>query len=117
MYFGIQVTEEWLVEYAKKCGYVPVLPSSQSHTMSRALASLRTNSGIRSIMPKTVFAQATLIQPQSTEVTYPLRQCEAYIVAICSASARSFAKRPSKAQVDRLVQIMGAEPMWWVEDG
>ena len=117
MYFGIKITEEWLVEYAKKCGYDPDPRPSKSLFMTRGLAGLRKNSGIRTILPKTVFAQGTRIPPQPTKVTYPLRECEAHIIAICSDGETWFANRPSQAQVDGLKQIMGAEPMWWVEDG
>jgi hypothetical protein len=123
IYFGIETTEEWLVQYAKDCGFNPARPTSQIEFLGQGLAWLQAKSGIRSIKPKNVFAQSTRIPPQPTkvtqptEVTYPLSEYPVPIVAICSAGERSFANRPSQAQVDRLKQIMGGEPMWWVEDG
>ena len=113
MYFGIETTEEWLVEYATKCGYIPPFPSKYD-SVGQALVLLEANSGIR-IIPQSAFAQSTPIPPPITKVTYPLKEAEAIIVAICSDSPRSFAKRPSQERVDVLKQIMGREAMWWVE--
>jgi hypothetical protein len=112
MYLGIETTEEWLVEYAKKCGYNPTQPSTLAF-LGKAMVLLEVNSGI---MPKSAFAQSlTRIPPPITKVTYPLRKVDAIIVAICSDSPKSFARRPSQEQVDVLKQIMGREPMWWVD--
>ena len=123
IYFGIETTEEWLVQYAKDCGFNPARPTSQIEFLGHGLAWLQAKSGIRSIQPKTVFAQSTRIPPHPTEVIRPIKIIQRSevtylreIVAICSAGERSFANRPSQAQVDRLKQIMGGEPMWWVED-
>ena len=113
MYFGIETTEEWLVEYAKKCGYTPPFPSRLS-SLGQALILLEANSGIR-VMPRSAFAQSTRIPPPITKVTYPLKEAEAIIVTICSDSPKSFARRPSQERVDLLKQIMGREPMWWVD--
>ena len=113
MYFGIETTEEWLVEYAKKCGYKPPYPSMYFF-LRQALVLLEANSGIR-ITPETAFAQSTRIPPPIAKVTYPLLKVEAIIVAICSDSPKSSARRSSQEQVDMLKQIMGREPMWWVD--
>src|SRR5271155_2014939 len=115
MYFGIETTEDWLVEYSKKCGYNPVPPPSDILFVSQSMALLRANSGIHHLRPISVFAQGTHILPRPIKITHPLRECDGVIVAICSDGPTSFAKRPSQAQVDGLKQIMGGKkPKWWV---
>jgi hypothetical protein len=113
MFFGIETTEEWLVEYAKKGGFDPEDPPSTWVYLSAAWGMLCANSGLR-LIPQSAFAQNQPIPPRNTPVTYPLPKYGAHIVAICSNGPRAFPRRPSQAQVDRLRQIMGRDPMWWV---
>jgi hypothetical protein len=113
MYFGIETTEEWLIEYATKGGFDPDDPPSTFEYLKEALRMLQANTGLR-LIPKSAFARNQPIPPRNTKVTYPLK-CGANVVAICSNGPTSLARRPSQARVDRLTQIMGGEPMWWVQ--
>lgn len=53
-------------------------------------------------------AEGTLLPGTGRERIVPL-------LSMCSSRRRSYDNRPTYAQFDRLVEIMGKEPEWWVQ--
>lgn len=120
MFYGIETTEEWLIEYTKTYRRDQGLPISMSGllNLSDALLLLQRHSGVNTLRIKSVLPENAPIPParKGTQQTLPLPQCGKPIISICSSGHRSFQKRPTHAQVDTLKQIMGGnDPKWWVE--
>jgi hypothetical protein len=121
MFYGIETTEDWLVNYTKthrKDYDLPVCISTLLN-LDHALWLLRIHSGIHKLRFKTVLPDDAPIPParKGTRQRLPLPKSGAPIISICSSKSRSFQKRPSQAKVDALKQIMGGkEPRWWMDD-
>ncbi|KAF8800410.1 hypothetical protein BYT27DRAFT_7263049 [Phlegmacium glaucopus] len=117
MYYGFDVTEEWLIAYAKvengRRGCYPDPPLSNFDQIFICLPLLSSGTGIRTLRYKPVFDQGAPIPPKSTRQTLPL-PIVTHIIAICSSHPKWFQKRPTQQQFDKLKQIMGKEPQWWV---
>ncbi|KAF8800411.1 hypothetical protein BYT27DRAFT_7245710 [Phlegmacium glaucopus] len=116
MYYGFEVTDEWLIAYAKaeseRRGYYPDPPHNDYDQIYMCLPLLSSSTRIRKLTYKAVFEQGAPILPKRRQ-TFPLPKVT-QIVAICSPRPNWFQKRPSQRQFDELKQIMGNEPQWWV---
>ncbi|KAF9459176.1 hypothetical protein BDZ94DRAFT_1056764 [Collybia nuda] len=75
---------------------------------------IRRASGFRRIALKSgrpndrAIAEDTFVMNAEPEIIVP-------ILSMCSTLERSYYKRPTKEQFDRLVQIIGKEPEWWIQ--
>ena len=123
LYYGIETTEKWLMEYTKadfrRRSYIPEHPPSALLLMSESLLLLQKHSGVRPLRVKSVLPQGAPIPPRrkGNRQTLPLPDPGEPIVAICSSHPKWFGKRPSQAQVEVLKRLMGGkEPRWWVSD-
>ena len=120
LYYGIETTEEWLMEYAKadfrKRGQVPDRPYSDFMFLCESFQLLQWHTGMRTVSGKTVFRHGVSVPPLHVE-TKLLPESRVVIVAICLSGAKWFVNRLTQAQVDKLQQIMGGqEAKWWVSD-
>jgi hypothetical protein len=122
MYYGFDVTEEWMIEYAKaeygRVEYNPDPPPSDFDLLTVCFPMLSNSSGIRTLKYKSVYDQGAHIPPRTNQQTLPLPKPGVHIIAICSSLPGWFERRPHQAQVDKLKEIMGGkEPKWWVAKG
>ena len=120
LYYGIETTEEWLMEYAKadfrKRGHAPDRVYSDFMFLCESLRLLQWHSGMHTVSGKTVFRHGVPIPPLHVQ-TQLLPKSRVVIVAIYSSGSKWFANQPTRAQVDKLQRIMGGqEAKWWVSD-
>ena len=117
-FYGYHISKEWLIEYATahwcwlplETGYYDNLSK-----MSGAIKLLGWHTGIKGLRYETALVDNTVpsdavtisvIQPGVLYVT---------LLSIFSDEGPSFRKRPSQEQVDRLSQIIGKQPRWWID--
>ena len=121
LFYGIETSEAWLIEYTKTHRKSHGLSVSMSVilNLSEALQLLQRHSGVHTLRIKTVLPENSPIPParKDAQQSLPRLKCGKPIISLCSSDSRSFQKRPSQVQVDTLKQIMGGkEPKWWVDD-
>lgn len=121
MYYGFEINKEWVASYSqrecRKRGYSPGSPPAILFDLTVSLRILLEDTGIRKILIKTVYGQGELILPPDAPISWPLPPSGPQIFAICSSRSAWFEKRPTQAQVDKMKQIIGKEPKWWVYQG
>ena len=105
---------EWLIDYAvKHWSWGPIAISKLSKIIE-GLALLGFHSGINCL--KFESAKLDRAAPLNT-VTMPGRPGEVRVpvISIFSDEGSSYRKRPSQEQVDRLSELMGKQPRWWID--
>ncbi|KAI0054204.1 hypothetical protein BV25DRAFT_1833731 [Artomyces pyxidatus] len=109
--FGICVSEDWLVQYAKSFVSEEVAASKpELSLMIGAIEVLKLETGIKRLTMYSARFDETV--PSDTwaygGVSIP-------IIGICTDLRYSYKHRPSQEQVDKLAQIMDKEPRWWTD--
>ncbi|KAF9459175.1 hypothetical protein BDZ94DRAFT_1268964 [Collybia nuda] len=119
LYYGFNITESWLLKYTEthwKENY-PTCDIKESNRLYRVFAGLcmiRRASGFRRIALKSArpndraIAEDTFVMNAEPERIVP-------VLSMCSTFERSYYNRPTKEQFDRLVEIVGKEPEWWIQ--
>jgi hypothetical protein len=115
-FYGYDVGMDWLVVYATKhMRWDSIdLPYDDFSKASAAMGLLRIHSGIKHLGIESAIKDHTA--PSDT-VTVPGRPgvVRVPIVSIFTDEGPSYNRRPSQEQVDRLSQILGKQPRWWVD--
>ncbi|KAF9459181.1 hypothetical protein BDZ94DRAFT_1057067 [Collybia nuda] len=118
LYYGFNITENWLLKFTEThweehfCGDIE--ESDDADRMVCGLWIIRRASGFRRIALKSArpndraIAEDTFVMNAEPEIIVP-------ILSMCSTLERSYYKRPTKEQFDRLVEIIGKEPEWWIQ--
>ena len=112
-YYGYDVAMEWLMDYFKT--HWPQGSSCDVFTKTvGGVHFLRNHSDIKHLDLESAFKDETA---PSNVVTIPGRPGEIRvpIISIFSNERTSYKKRPSQEQVDRLTEIMGKQPRWWLD--
>jgi hypothetical protein len=113
-FYGYDVGMEWLVNYATK----HLRWDGQYDDMSKASAAIQllmSRSGAKRLEFEAALVDHT-VPPDA--VTIPGNrpgEIRVPLISIFSNERPSFKKRPSQEQVDRLSQIIGKQPRWWVD--
>src|ERR1700729_2449483 len=114
-FYGFAVTTEWLVDYAK-VHWNNADRYDDFAKVSATIKLLRRGSHIKALQFEAALVDPTV--PPGTVLKPGHRTGEFMVplVAICSNEAPSYKKRPSQAEVDLLLEIMGGkQPRWWVD--
>ena len=116
-YYGYEVETEWLAEYHTKQWR---LGPEDKHfdTLSRASAAIqlfRYYTGIKRLEFEMALKDYRVPSDAASIPGLRLGDERVPIVAIFSNESTSFKKRPSQERVDRLSEIMGKQPRWWVD--
>ena len=117
-FYGYDFEMPWLIEYATAhwC-WCPIDSEfyDDFSKISGGLRLLKMHSGIKRLMFEAALKDDTV---PSDVVTIPGNrpgEVRVPIISIFSDEGPSYRKRPSKEQVDRLSEIMGKQPRWWVD--
>lgn len=121
LFYAFNITQEWLLEYTDShwAEYIPHLPIEKygNSIMTRVACGvwiLQQATGFPHLALKSgapnerAIAENTFAEDTGEERIVPL-------LSMCSSRRRSYDNRPTRAQFDRLVQIVGKEPEWWVQ--
>ena len=109
------MTTEWLVDYAK-VHWNNADRYDDFAKVSATIKLLRRGSHIKALQFEVALVDPTV--PPGTVLKPGHRSGEFMVplVAICSNEAPSYKKRPSQAEVDLLLEMMGGkQPRWWVD--
>ena len=117
-FYGYDVAMQWLVDYSTT--HWRRVPTGDRYYDDLSKASggiqlLRRHSGIKRL--ELEFAIKDQAAPSDT-VTIPGYQpgeVRVPVISIFSDEGPSFKRRPSQEQVDRLSEILGKQPRWWVD--
>ncbi|KAI0063511.1 hypothetical protein BV25DRAFT_1824049 [Artomyces pyxidatus] len=109
--YGICVSEDWLVQYAKSFVSEEVAASKPVLSLMRgAIDVLKLKTGIKQLEIYSARFDDTV--PSDTwaygGVSIP-------VIGICTDLRYSYEHRPSQKQVDKLAEIMGKKPRWWTD--
>jgi hypothetical protein len=117
-FYGYDVGIDWLIEYgAANWIWTPVekVFSNDISMASGAMKLLRLYSGIKHLKFKSALKDHTV---PSDAVTVPghrgIGDHQVPLISIFNDRGSSFRNRPSQQQVDRLSEILGKQPRWWV---
>jgi hypothetical protein len=122
LFYGIETSQEWLVNYMEKYKNDYDLPDCMCLLLklNNAMRLLSLYSGIsyRKLGMRDVLPENTPIPPPPKGFgTLRMQTTNILIITVCSSRPRSFQKRPSRAKMDALKKIMdGKEPRWWFDD-
>ena len=117
-YYGYDVSVEWLVEYATRHWRWDPVDSEYYDDLSkatRAMKLLRKHSGIKRLAFESALKDHTVPSDAVTIPGYRPGEIRVPLISIFSDEGPSFKKRPSQEQVDRLSEIIGKQPRWWVD--
>ncbi|KIM44238.1 hypothetical protein M413DRAFT_25675 [Hebeloma cylindrosporum] len=112
-FYGYDVSLDWLVEYAisniKNNDEVDDAAALQ--TTAARIMRLRTRT-------KTLGMESALLNPRvpdDTALEYSEGVRMVRIISICTTESESYHKRPTQAQADKLSEIIGKQPRWWID--
>ncbi|RDB20196.1 hypothetical protein Hypma_013062 [Hypsizygus marmoreus] len=117
LFYGFDIHEEWLIRFADQhmanCfGYDPIKydASSKMNIARRILINI---TGINNLtlasgqVDETAIANGTVLEePECSFVP---------LLAVCSSRRKSYDSRPSRAQFERLQELIGRPAKWWIE--
>ena len=116
-YYGYDLAVEWLVDYSNTHwrwdpagGGYDVLSKA-----SGAMQLLRSHSGIRRLELESALLDHTAPSNTVTIPGYRPGEIRVPIVSIFSDEDPLFKRRPSQEKVDRLLEIIGKQPRWWID--
>ena len=116
-FYGYHVELEWLSDFYT--AHRRLDPEDKSYdTLSKASAAIqvfRRQSGIKRLEYEMVLKDYSVPSDAASIPGLRLGDERVPIVAIFSNESTSFKKRPSQERVDRLSEIMGKQPRWWVD--
>ena len=117
-FYGYDVGMDWLIDYATKNWRWDPNDESRLGDLSKIGAGmilLREHSGIRRLEIESALkdhaAPSDTVTIQGSRHNEP----EVPILSIFSNEGPSFKRRPSQEQIDRLSQIIGKQPRWWID--
>ena len=116
-FYGYDVGMEWLVEYgtAHWCWGPPHNRYDDLSRASGAMKLLRKHSGIKRLRFEAALIDHTVPVDAVTIPGKRLGESRVPVISIFSNEGPSYRKRPSQEQVDRLSEIIGKQPRWWVD--
>ncbi|KAF8805495.1 hypothetical protein BYT27DRAFT_6663395 [Phlegmacium glaucopus] len=108
---------DWLIDYSNKHWdnkhWGDIEKYDDGAKVGAAMHLLRAHSGI-----KRLAYESALEYPQAPVgtviITGPLQNMVP-LISIFSNERSSFPRRPSQVKVDRLSEIMGKQPRWWID--
>jgi hypothetical protein len=115
-FYGYDIAMEWLADYSNK--HWPYADNECYDTLSKAIDAVQLlgrHSGI-----KRLYLESALVDRAATSDTVTIPgsrpgEIRVPVLSIFSDERSSFKKRPSQEQVDRLSNIIGRQPRWWVD--
>lgn len=115
-YYGYDVEVEWLANYATKhWRWGPLECYDIMSRASGAIQLLRRHSGIKRLSFESALRDPSAPSNTVTISGYRPGEIRVPLISIFSDEGPSFRKRPSQEQVDRLSEIMGKQPRWWID--
>jgi hypothetical protein len=106
---------EWLVDYANKYWRSIHIDHDDCSRCIKALGFLTEHSGVDSLSLATAFKDPAAPLDTVTIEGHRPGEVRVFLVKNFSNEPASFNGRPSQENVDRLSQIMGKQPRWWVD--
>jgi hypothetical protein len=118
-FYGYDVEMEWLIDYATKhwC-WDPLDTSSGYDDLSKITGGLKLlgfHSGIKRLQLESVLKDQAAPSNVATIPGYRPGEIRVPLISIFSDEGPSFRRRPSQEQVDRLSELMGKQPRWWID--
>jgi hypothetical protein len=119
LFYGFNFREEWLLNYTtthwkEHLGNRDIDEYNRGALAACAVWMIQNASAFQHLLlqkgvpDERAKAENTFLSRVKPESVVPL-------LAMCSSRRSSFKRRPTQAQFDRLVKIVGKEPQWWVE--
>ena len=108
---------EWLIDYATRNWlWDPNDPDYDDLSkISGALTVLSFQTGIKRLLLESAFKDQSAPSNAATIPGYKPGEVRVPVLSIFSDEVSSFRRRPSQEQVDRLSEIMGKQPRWWID--
>jgi hypothetical protein len=114
LFYGYDVGTEWYIEYTNT-HRKELKDFDDLAKIGTGIQLLRAHTRIKGLEfesalndPAAPTATVTIPGSRSREPCVP-------VLSIFSNESPSYRRRPSQEQVDRLVQIMGRQPRWWID--
>jgi len=113
-FYGYDITAEWVLNYAET-HYKIAKEQDKLAKASIGAQLLKIHTGIKSL-----HFESALVDPTAPPgaVTIPggrPGEPRVRVLSVFSDEDASYEGRPSQEQVDRLSQILGKQPRWWVD--
>ncbi|KAF9459182.1 hypothetical protein BDZ94DRAFT_1312640 [Collybia nuda] len=119
LYYGFNITESWLLKYTEThwnqyFSDTDIEEFDDTDRVFYGMWIIQQTSGfsrvtLRSARPNDgAIAEDTFVLDTKPERIVP-------VLSMCSTLKRSYYNRPTKEQFDRLVEIVGKEPEWWIQ--
>jgi hypothetical protein len=113
-FYGFAMTMEWLVDYAK-AHWNNADRYGDFARVSAMIKLLRRGSHIKALQFKAALIDPTVPPGTVLKPGHQSGEFMVLLVAICSNEAPSYKKRPSQAEVDLLLEMMGGkQPRWLI---
>jgi hypothetical protein len=117
-FYGYNFSIEWLIEYATTHWRWGPIDSGGYDDISKitgGLNLLRMHSGIKRLKLESGIKDHAAPANTTTIPGYRPGEVRVTVMSIFSDEGPSFRRRPSQENVDRLSEIMGKQPRWWVD--
>ncbi|RDB18548.1 hypothetical protein Hypma_000262 [Hypsizygus marmoreus] len=119
LYYGFDVTEEWLLSYAKE-HWRKFYPYGYGRADDGALATsgirmLRVMSGVENLTFAMGMPNETSAEHGTETQGFGPERDMVTLLAVCSSRRASYDRRPTQEELERLEAVIGWPARWWID--